>query len=82
MMVAAKSKSPQSSLRKLRDANRGDWLLVKRCNDVIAMIKNLKKLEGREFPGAAEAATALRKNLAAAMKWLADWDRRRTASAP
>lgn len=74
--------APQSFLRKLRDANRGDRFLVKRCNDVIAMIRNLKKLEGREFPGAAETATNLRKNLAVTMTWLEDWDRRRTATAP
>lgn len=77
-----KPTAPQSCLRKLRDANRGDRLLVKRCNDVIAMIKNLKKIEGREFPGATEAAIDLRKNLAVAMTWLEDWGRRQPATAP
>jgi hypothetical protein len=65
----------QKMLRALRDANRSDELLVRRCNDLILMIRNLQKIELRQFniQGDNLAAKHLRKNLADGMRWLAKW---------
>jgi hypothetical protein len=62
-------------LRKLRDANRSDAVLGRRCNDLILMIRNLQKIEQRKFniQGDEPAAKELRKNIAVAMGWLAKW---------
>jgi antitoxin component of MazEF toxin-antitoxin module len=67
--------SVPAMLRKLRDANRSDELLVRRCNDLILMIRNLQKIEQRQFNilGDQLAAKHLRKNLADGMRWLAKW---------
>jgi hypothetical protein len=65
----------QKMLRALRDANRSDALLVRRCNDMILMVRNLQKIEQRKFniQGDEPAAKELRKNIAVAMRWLAKW---------
>jgi hypothetical protein len=62
-------------LRQLRDANRSDAVLGRRCNDIILMIRNLQKIEQRQFniQGDEIAARHLRKNLADGMRWLAKW---------
>jgi hypothetical protein len=67
--------SVPSMLRRLRDANRSDEFLVRRCNDLILMIRNLQKIEQRQFniQGDEPAAKELRKNIAIAMRWLAKW---------
>lgn len=62
-------------LRNLRDANRGDELLVMRCNRMILMIKNLQKEEARPTDRNREARKNLRKSLADEMAWLAKWAR-------
>jgi antitoxin component of MazEF toxin-antitoxin module len=74
--------SVPAMLRKLRDANRSDDLLVRRCNDLVLMIRNLQKIEQRKFniQGDEPAATELRKNIAVAMKWLAKWARDRATN--
>jgi antitoxin component of MazEF toxin-antitoxin module len=67
--------SVPAMLRKLRDANRSDELLVRCCNDLILMIRNLQKIEQRQFniQGDEPAAKHLRENLANGMRWLAKW---------
>jgi hypothetical protein len=74
--------SVPAMLRKLRDANRSDDPLVRRCNDLILMIRNLQKIEQRKFniQGDEPAAKELRKNIAAAMKWLAKWTQDRATN--
>jgi hypothetical protein len=57
MIEEAKSKVAQSLLRRLRNANRGDALLVQICNDTIAMIKNLTKASQFKMRGDDEAAS-------------------------
>jgi hypothetical protein len=68
-------------LRKLRDANRSDTLLVRRCNDLILMVRNLQKIEQRKFniQGDEPAAKAISKNIAIAMMWLAKWEQGRAS---
>jgi flagellar basal body L-ring protein FlgH len=77
MIEEANSKAAQSLLRRLRNANRGDTLLVRICNDTIAMIKNLTKASQRKGRGDEETAKKLRVNLASNAEWLANWDRER-----
>lgn len=76
-MNATEAQTATKLVTNLKNANYGDKILVRFCNETIRIIKNLKKEEASTTAPSREAAKHLRAKLAYNMEWFAEWARKR-----